>query len=289
MTTGKNHPRCCPIGKQKAGEPMHVADAMCCGAMMSGTASRRSLKSTDQDRTVSGASHSSAGRSEPAAASATTTTAAEARPPIQTARPIISSSDAKAVNQVRPASGFPAADPRHRGRGSRAEVPKVIIGNALRRSGLAEKRVLRRHAAPDHLVDHRDLRMIEDRRSQGDAFGGGLREIASIAPCQQRSTSPRRPRALQAAPSEPWSEASKARRARRQKSRRCDQQVTAHSDHPDSGSAIVLWIAQPSPGRQPKRRWRHMRAASGRPIKVQIAVIAAAQSKVFRAGHPRTI
>ena len=94
---------------------------------------------------------------EPVAASATTQIEAEPRPPIQAAKPIISASEANAVNQVRRGIGLPSARTgEHRDHGG-AEMPEVIVGEAVGRADLAEERIGRRHAGAHHFVDHGDL------------------------------------------------------------------------------------------------------------------------------------
>ena len=120
---------------------------------------------------------SSNGRSEPVAASATTQSAAAPRPPPKrSARPIITASDANAVNQVSPASASQPLTAGEQRQFGRAEMPEIIVGEPCRPAGSAEERIGRRHAEPRHLVDHRDLGVIEDRRRQHDAIGGNFRQ-----------------------------------------------------------------------------------------------------------------
>jgi hypothetical protein len=106
IATGSNHPRCCANWESRTQtSTTHIADATCCGAHDVWNSQPPKPEARPiRDGTASGANHMRIEWSDPAAASAKTTMAAEARPPIQTARPIISSRDANAVNAVRPAS-----------------------------------------------------------------------------------------------------------------------------------------------------------------------------------------
>ena len=131
--------------------------------------------------------------------------------------------------------GLPTADAGHH-RGCRgAEVPEIVIRHAPRCAGLAEKRVLRRHTGPDHFVDQRNLRVIEDRRRQRDAFRRGLRHDRQHRHKRQKSSAEQRdndeghvslgqrPRAKRPKPHERSDE----------KSPRCGQHSRpVHTDHP---------------------------------------------------------
>ena len=55
-------------------------------------------------------------------------------------------------------------------------MPEVVVHEPRRPLGAAVERIARRHAEPRHLVDHRDLGMIEGRRRQHDAIGGNFRQ-----------------------------------------------------------------------------------------------------------------
>src|SRR5262250_849840 len=94
----------------------HDADIMCCGVQADWY--------NHPARPIGGASHvyscsslnsaPSAARSEPAVDSSTTQAAAEERAPSQTASPIISVSEEKAENRVRPMSAAQALTPTTR-------------------------------------------------------------------------------------------------------------------------------------------------------------------------------
>ena len=72
--------------------------------------------------------------------------------------------------------GLPSARSRHDGNDGGAEMPEVIVGDAVRHAGFAEERILRRNARADHLVDQCDLGMIEDGGGQRHALGRDLRQ-----------------------------------------------------------------------------------------------------------------
>ena len=59
--------------------------------------------------------------------------------------------------------GLPAADAGQHAKHGGAEMPKVIVGDAVRGADFAEEWISNRHAGADHLVDHGDLGVIEDR------------------------------------------------------------------------------------------------------------------------------
>ncbi len=71
---------------------------------------------------------------------------------------------------------LPAAHPRQDGNDGRAEVPKIIVSDAVRHATLAEERVFGRNPRADHLVDQRDLGVIEDGGGQRHALGRRLRK-----------------------------------------------------------------------------------------------------------------
>ena len=60
--------------------------------------------------------------------------------------------------------GFPAARSREERELGGAEMPEVVVGQSRRRlADRAEERVARRQSQPRHLVDQRDLGVVEDR------------------------------------------------------------------------------------------------------------------------------
>ena len=63
---------------------------------------------------------------------------------------------------------LPAADAQQQRQLGGAEVEQVVVDEPRRLAFLAEERIARRQAQPDHLVDHRDLGVVEDRAGEDD-------------------------------------------------------------------------------------------------------------------------
>ena len=99
------------------------------------------------------------------------------RPPSPTASPIIRASEAKAVNQVSAISASqPLAPTSAPKRG--AEMPEIVIGNPGATRRPAKKRIARRQAKPDHIVDDRHLRVVEHRLGEHHAAAAEFRPDA---------------------------------------------------------------------------------------------------------------